>query len=88
MERRKLSKQKNDLSAQLEQLEKRKGKLGKVSLIVKVKKEGYVPEGLAVRKKISPWIFTADASIDAVKKLQNNKDIESISFNESLPLID
>ena len=79
MERRKLGKGKLDFGSQTQSLIKDISGNEKISLIVKVKKPGYVPEGFNVRTRISEYLFTADSYPSMLHIHEHNRNIESIS---------
>jgi hypothetical protein len=87
MERRKLNKGKLDLAFQTQSLVKDTTSKEKVSLIVKVNKPGYVPEGFDVRTRINDYIFTADSSPATLQLHEHNQNIESISPSIRLKMI-
>lgn len=78
MEKRKLSKSK---------VESYSGKStgGNIfSLIVKVKQAGYMPPSISLRKKITAYMITANATQDGIKELETDKLVESFSVNKGM----
>ena len=82
MEKRKLGKSKIEgYSADIK-------KSGKFSVIIKVNKADYVPEPVTLRSKINPFLFTADATSEAIAKLEKDKAVLSVSISDKLPMVD
>jgi hypothetical protein len=54
------------------------------SVIIKVKKAGYVPPGFTVRTRIDAFMFTADASGANLRAAQEDPEVESISLSKKL----
>lgn len=88
MERKKLGRSKITSSTPPQPQVNEKASEGKVSVIVKVKTPGYVPEGFDVRSRINDYIFTADSSLGAVQSHEHNDDIVSISESDHSEMID
>ena len=57
-----------------------------VSGIVKVRAEGYAPEGVKVRTRVSSHILTADFMAGDLAAIRRDPLVESVSVSEPLPL--
>ena len=60
----------------------------KFSIIVRVSKADYMPDPLTLRTKISPFVFTADATAETIESLEKDKFVLSVSISDTLPMID
>jgi hypothetical protein len=56
-----------------------------VTAIVKVKQENYHPRILAVRRQISKRIFTAEFQAKALREIQSDPLVETVSLAKVLP---
>ena len=63
-------------------------KNSKFSVIVKVNKADYVPGFLTLRSKISPFVFTANATGEMIERLEKDKLVVSVSINNKLSMLD
>ncbi len=48
--------------------------------IVKVRSADYVPPGIDLRARISPYLFTADVTEADLSRMQADDDVVSVSF--------
>ena len=55
------------------------------SVIVKVNKPDYIPAHVKLRSKIDPYTFTADATGEALKQLEGDAAVASVSISHPLP---
>ena len=58
-----------------------------VSVIVKVKTPGYIPELVKLRFNIGGGIFTADIDEDKIEELRKDPEVISVSASQVIPLI-
>lgn len=58
-----------------------------VAAILKVSKEGYVPEGVNLRKQIDDTLFTADVNLQTLKSLEDDSNVSSVAIAKDLSLI-
>ena len=55
-----------------------------LAAIVKVKKPNYIPKQVQVRAQISPEIITCEFRADQLATLEQDQNVESISFKKPL----
>jgi len=60
----------------------------KLRAIIEVIKNNYVPEGVALRERIDPKIFTAEFSPAELQTLNSDPSVKSIALSEKVQIID
>jgi hypothetical protein len=78
MEKRKLSKSK------IEGKVAKKSKNDTFSVIVKVNKANYIPSPVTLRSKINSFMFTADATSEAIENLEKDAAVLSVSVSQPI----
>ncbi|HBY58492.1 MAG TPA: hypothetical protein DEH78_01635 [Solibacterales bacterium] len=68
--------------------EERGGAQGTITAIVKVKKAGYVPNGVTVRARIDDEMFTASLPASLVAQVRADPLVASLDESERLERID
>lgn len=58
------------------------------SAILKVTTGGYVPDGVALRRRIDATMFTADVPEDELATLEADDQVESVAISERLDIIE
>ena len=58
-----------------------------VEAIVKVRRANYVPDGVTVRAQISPVLFTSVIPQSAVRSVEEDPNVESVSISQTLRTI-
>jgi hypothetical protein len=60
---------------------------GQFSVIVKVTRAGYVPAPLTLRSHINAYLFTADATKEAIQQLEKDAEVASVSISQPIKSI-
>ena len=55
-----------------------------VTVIVRVERENYVPEGLHVRTRIDRLMFTAAAPMAIIERLERDPLVKSVAFPKTI----
>lgn len=61
---------------------------GAMQAIIKVKEDGYVPEGVTVRSKIDGTMFTAEFATELLDALEKDSNVRSVAVSRTLRIID
>jgi len=74
--------------ASLNKVEGKKFVEGEVfAVIIEVNEANYLPSGIELRSRISPFIFTANLSKSYLHKLEQDPKVESIAHHKGLCLL-
>ena len=60
----------------------------RLTAILKVNREGYVPENVQLRTRIDDLMFTAEFDAKALKSLDSDELVNSVAISESLKIIE
>lgn len=59
-----------------------------VTAIIKVNRDGYVPEGVEVRARVDGTMFTAALTAGRLELLEDDPDVASVALSKPLAQID
>ncbi|UWQ77069.1 hypothetical protein [Leisingera sp. M658] len=60
----------------------------RLQAIIKVAVENYVPANVIPRARISPTIFSAELTIQQLKRLESDKHVASVSVSRKLRIVE